>query len=41
MGGGGSKKAPLTSLFPVTSTNVGVSPENFSTFSFNPFAPLV
>ena len=32
---------PRTSFFPVTSTNVGISPQNFLTFSFNPFATLV
>ena len=37
-GGGNS---PLTSFFPVSSTNVEISPQNFSTFSFNPFSPLV
>ena len=39
MGGGeeGAKKAPLTSFPPVTSTNVGIRPQNFLTFSFNPF----
>ena len=26
---------------PVTSTNVGISPKNFLTFSFNPFATLM
>ena len=41
MGGGGSKKAPSTSFFPVTSTNVGFGPQKFLTFSFNPFATLV
>ena len=42
MGGwGGGKKAPPTSFFPVTSTNVGIGPYNFLTFSFNPFARLV
>ena len=35
------KKGPPTSFFPVTSTNVGISPQNFLTFSFNPFATLV
>ena len=31
-----------TSFFPVTSTNIGISPQNFLTFSFNnPFAMLV
>ena len=28
-------------FFPVTSTNVGISSQNFVTFSFNPFATLV
>ena len=32
---------PPTSFFPVTSTNVGISPKNFLTFNFNPFATLV
>ena len=37
-----SKKAPPpTSFFHVTSTNVGISPQNFLTFSFNSFATLV
>ena len=30
------KKVPPTSFSPVTSTNVGISPQNFLTFSFNP-----
>ena len=38
---GGSKKAPATSFSPVTSTNVGISPQNSLTFSFNPFPTLV
>ena len=29
------------SFSPVTSTNVGISPQNFLTFIFNPFATLV
>ena len=33
---GGGKKAPPT-IFPVIFTNVGISPQNFLTFSFNPF----
>ena len=33
-------KAPLTSFSPVTSTNVGISPQNFLNFSFNPFTTL-
>ena len=39
-GGGGGKKAPLP-VSPVTSTNVGISPQNFLTFSFNPLDRLV
>ena len=38
--GGGPKKPP-TSFSPVTSTNVGINPKNFLTFSFNPFDRLV
>ena len=34
---GEGQKAPPTSFSPVTSTNVRISPENFLTFSFNPF----
>ena len=40
-GGCRGKKAPPTSFSPATSTNVGISPENFMTFSFNPFVTLV
>ena len=40
-GGGGGQKGLPTSLSPVNSTNVGSSPQNFLTFSFNPFATLV
>ena len=40
-GGVGAKKPSLPVFFPVTSTNVGISPKNFLTFSFNPFARLV
>ena len=41
-GGGGTKSSPHpTSFSSVTSTNVGISPQNFLTFSFNPFATLV
>ena len=36
----GQKGSP-TSFSPVTSTNVGFGPQNFLTFSFNPFATLV
>ena len=35
------QKGPSASFFPVTSTNVGVSHQNFLTFSFNPFATVV
>ena len=42
MGGWGVQKGiPPTSFFPVTSTNVECGPQNFLTFSFNPFATLV
>ena len=42
MGGGGKKPPPPpTSLFPVTSTNVRISPQNVLIVSFNPFATLV
>ena len=37
-GGGGVQKALPTSFSPVTSANVGFGPQNFLTFSFNPFA---
>ena len=30
-------EVPPTSVSPVTSTTVGISPQNFLTFSFNPF----
>ena len=41
-GGGGEAKRPTpTSFSPVTSTDVGISPKNFLTFSFNPFDRLV
>ena len=36
---GGEQKGPF--FFPVTFTNVGISPLNFLTFSFNPFVTLV
>ena len=39
-GEGGEGPLP-TSFSPVTSTNVGFGPQNFLTFSFNPFATLV
>ena len=38
---GAGQKGPPTSFLPVTSTNVGIVPYNFLTFSFNPFATLV
>ena len=38
---GGGQKDPPTNFFLVTSTNVGTSPKNFLTFTFNPFATLV
>ena len=45
MGGGGAggrgAKRPPTSFSPVTSTNVGFRPQNFQTFSLNPFATLL
>ena len=37
----GGKKAPPTSFSPVTSTNVGVGPQNVLNFSFNSFTTLV
>ena len=40
-GEGGGKKFPPTSFSPVTSINVGISPQNFLTFSLNPFSTLV
>ena len=40
--GGGEKKAhDFPEFSPVTSTNVGISPKSFLTFSFNPFVTLV
>ena len=39
-GGGGCKKTPYQ-FFPVTSTKVGISPQNVLTFNCNPFATLV
>ena len=38
---GGGPKRPPASFSPVTSTNVGISPQNYLTFSFKPFATLV
>ena len=40
-GGGGGAKRPSNSFSPLTSTNIGISPQNFLTFSFNPLAILV
>ena len=37
----GAKKGPPNSFSPATSTNVGISPKNFLTFSFSPFDRLV
>ena len=37
----GGPKMPPTSFTFVPSTNVRISPKNFQTFSFNPFATLV
>ena len=39
--GGAKRPLPPTSFPPVTSTNVGIGPKNFLTFSFKPFAALV
>ena len=39
--GGAKKPPPPTSFSPVTSTNVGVRPQNFLIFSFKPFATLL
>ena len=41
MGLGGGQKGPSTSVSPETSTNVGISSQNFLAFSFNPFVTLV
>ena len=41
-GGEERQKAPTpTSFTPVTSTNVGIRPQYFLTFSFNPFDTLL
>ena len=37
----GAKKALPTSFSPVLSANVGINPQDFPTFSFNPFTALV
>ena len=38
---GGAKKAPPTSFSPVTSANIGIVPQTFLIFSYNPLATLV
>ena len=38
---GGEAKSPPTSFSSITSANIGISPQNFLTFSFNPCATLV
>ena len=42
-GGGGQKgkPSPPTSFFSVTSAKVGIRPQNFLAFSFNPYATMV
>ena len=40
-GGGAKKPSPLISFPPVFSTSVGLNPQNFLTFIFNPFSTLV
>ena len=40
-GRGGKGGGPPTSFSPLTSTNIGFGPQNFLTFSFNPFTTLV
>ena len=40
-GGEGWQKGSPTSFSPLTSTTVGLSPQNFLTFPFNPFVTLV
>ena len=43
-GGGGwgwGEKGPPTNVSPVTSADVGISPQNFLICSFNPFATLM
>ena len=37
----GGQKGPPTSFSPVTSTKIGLSPQNFLTFGFNTFTTLV
>ena len=41
LGGGKKPQKTLTSFSHVTSTNVGFGPQNFLSFSFNPFTTLV
>ena len=41
VGVGGGQKGPPTRFYPVTSTNVGITPKDFLIFSFNPFATLL
>ena len=41
IGGGQKATSPPTSFPFVTSTNVGISHQNFLNFRFNPFATLV
>ena len=40
-GRGGGLKKPPTRFSPVTSTIVGISPQNYLTFSLNSFATLL
>ena len=40
-GGGGVHKCPAIGFSPVNYTNVGIKPQNFLTFSFNPYVTLV
>ena len=40
LGGGGGQKSPPTSFSSVASTNIGIRPQIFLTFSFDPFATL-
>ena len=39
--GGVGQKGPPNSFSPVTSTNVRINPQNFLTFIFNSFSPLM
>ena len=38
---GAGEKAPPAGFSPVTSTNVGISPQNVLVYSFNPFVTLM